>query len=117
MNLLASLLYLSITYIVTVHVGWSLYRNGRVFILHLMEGDEVFTDSINRLLLVGYYLLNLGYAAFLFATWDRVDTWAELLVSVLTKAGTIIITLAIIHYINMAVIYQLSQKHTLTQKN
>ncbi|HEX5003262.1 MAG TPA: hypothetical protein VFW78_12270 [Bacteroidia bacterium] len=111
MNLLASLLYLFITYVVTVHVGWSLYRSGRVFILHLMEGDEGNTDSINRMLLLGYYLLNLGYAAFLFATWEQVTTLPQLLETVGGMTGRIVITLGIIHYCNMTAIYLLAQKH------
>ncbi len=111
MNLIASLLYLTITYVITVRVGLSLYRHGRVFILNLMEGDEAFTDNINRLLLLGYYLLNLGYAAILMATWERVETLAGLFELVGAKTGSIIFLLGTIHFFNMAVIYWLAQKH------
>ena len=51
MNTAALIIYILSAYIITVHVGWKFYTNGRVYILNLMEGDEAYTDSINKLLL------------------------------------------------------------------
>ncbi len=69
MNTIAYILYLIITYIITVRVGFIFYRNGRVFILELLHQDVQLTDFINRILLTGYYLLNLGYAALMLRSW------------------------------------------------
>ncbi|WP_089909142.1 hypothetical protein [Chitinophaga rupis] len=60
MNTLAYIIYLLITYLVTVRVGFIFYRNGRLFILNLLRQDAALTDFINKILLVGYYLLNLA---------------------------------------------------------
>ena len=70
MNTLSYILYIAITYIITVHVGLIFYRNGKVFILNLLHGDERLTNFINRVLLVGYYLLNLGYVAVSIQSWQ-----------------------------------------------
>ncbi len=110
MNVLAYIIYILLTYLITVHVGWRFYTNGRVYILNLLQGDEAFTDFINRLLLVGYYLLNLGYAALMISLWDTIHTWLQLLESLFFMTGRILLTLAIINYINMSVILWLSQK-------
>jgi hypothetical protein len=111
MNTLAYILYILTTYIITVHVGLIFFRNGRLYILRLLHGDENLTDSINRILLTGYYLLNLGYAALMIRGWKTILTWTDLLASLTTMTGRIIITLGIIHFFNMAVIYLISRRH------
>ncbi len=111
MNTLAYILYLSLTYIITVHVGLIFYRNGRLYILRLLHGDEQLTDFINRILLVGYYLLNLGYAALMLQGWQRIDNLAAALLSVLIMCGKIMVLLGLIHFGNMALIYIISRKH------
>ena len=111
MNTLAYIIYLFITYLITVHVGLRFYRNGRVFILQLLHGDEKLTDSINNILLIGYYLLNLGYASLMISTWKTITTWAELVGSISTMTGKITLALAIMHFWNMTVIYYISRRH------
>jgi hypothetical protein len=111
MNTLAYILYLLITYIITVHVGLRFYRNGRVYILRLMHGDEKFTDFINRILLTGYYLLNLGYAAMMIRFWKTLTSFLDVLTSIASMTGKIMLTLAVIHFLNMAVILLISQRH------
>jgi len=111
MNTLAYIIYLFITYLITVRVGFIFYRNGRIFILGLLKNDVSLTDAINRILLVGYYLVNLGYAALMISTWDRIVNWTELLSSVTIMTGKIVLTLAIMHYFNMLVIYLISKRN------
>lgn len=113
MNTLAYIFYLLLTWFITVHVGLLFYRNGRVYILHLLHGEVKLTDMINRVLLTGYYLLNLGYAALMLRTWQTVNTPGEVFVSVLAMTGKIMLILAVIHFFNMAVIYLFSMQ----QKN
>ena len=110
MNILAYIFYLLITYLITFKVGLVFYRNGKVYILHLLHGNEHLADSINRLLLIGYYLLNLGYAALMVSTWKTIHTAEEVLVTVFSMTGKIMLTLAVIHFLNMTVIYLLSRQ-------
>lgn len=112
MNTLAYIIYLSLTYLITVHVGLRFYRNGRIYILTLFHGDQELTDFVNKLLLVGYYLLNLGYAAVMIRFWDTITSWTELLSSICTMTGRIMLTLAVIHFVNMGIIYLLRQRAT-----
>jgi hypothetical protein len=111
MNTLAYLIYLFITYLITVHVGLIFYRNGRLYILRLLHGDEKLTDFINSILLTGYYLLNLGYAALMIRSWKTITTWTDLLASIATMTGKIMLTLALVHFLNMAVILWISHHH------
>ncbi|PZF73804.1 hypothetical protein DN068_05535 [Taibaiella soli] len=84
------------------------YRNGYVFILSLFQGDTVFTGHVNKLLLLGYYLLNIGYAFLSIQMWNVIGT-VQYLVSELTmRVGGLMILLALMHYFNMTVLYILS---------
>jgi hypothetical protein len=111
MNTLAYIIYLFITYLVTVHTGLLFYRNGRIYILNLLNGDEQLTSFINKMLLTGYYLLNLGYAAVMIRFWKTITTLNELTSSITSMAGKIMLSLALIHFANMAAIYFISKKH------
>ncbi len=105
MNILAYIIYLFITYIITVHVGLVFYKNGKHYILNLLHNDEQLTTFINRILLIGYYLLNLGYVALTISTWQQVYNWGQLWGSVAGMTGKILLTLGLIHFGNMTVIY------------
>lgn len=111
MNTLAYIIYLLITYLITVRVGFIFYRNGRVFILDLLQQNGPLTDAINRILLIGYYLVNLGYAALMISTWSTIVSWTALLLSITVMTGKILLTLAVMHYFNMIVIYFISKRN------
>ena len=111
MNTLAYIIYLSITWFITVHVGLRFYRNGSSYILNLLHGDEKLALFINRMLLTGYYLINLGYVAISINQWETITTWTGLLTSICTMTGKIMCVLAVMHYFNMAIILFLSHRH------
>lgn len=104
MNTLTYIIYLTLTYGITVHVGRVFYKNGRHYLLAMLNGEHQLTDRINHVLLTGYYLLNLGYATLKISTWQKVLDWRGCLESVSGNIGVIVILLACIHYINMTII-------------
>src|SRR5260370_13252515 len=57
------LLYLAISIALTVWVAHTLHKNGRVFLVDVFHGNEQLADSVNHLLVVGFYLINLGYVS------------------------------------------------------
>ncbi|GGH59146.1 hypothetical protein HNQ91_000570 [Filimonas zeae] len=118
MNTLAYIIYLTLTYFITFRVGLIFYKNGRVFIITMLDNNESLTQFINKMLLKGYYLLNLGYAALMLRSWNTIATWKELIDSVAGMTGRILLTLAVIHFFNMSAIYILSKRknHYLSSK-
>jgi hypothetical protein len=115
MNIAAYITYLIITYLITVKVGRVFYYNGRHYILSILNGDEQLTDFINKILLVGYYLMNLGYATIMLSFWKTIYTFTDLMVSVCTMTGRIVLSLAIMHFANMYAIVLIGKKqHLLT---
>lgn len=110
MNILAYAFYLAITYLITFKAGLIFYKNGYLFILNLLSNNVQLTTFINKILLIGYYLLNVGYACITLSYWQTIHTATELVESVIQKTGFIVITLAAVHSFNMFTIYILSKK-------
>src|SRR3982751_7125368 len=57
------LLYLVISIALTVWVAQTLFKNGRLFLVDVFHGNEALADSVNHLLVVGFYLINLGFVS------------------------------------------------------
>ncbi len=110
LNVIAYFIYLPIMVFITVGLGYTFFKNGRVFILKQFNGDEEMTDFINRILLVGYYLFNLGYCFYIVGDWVTLKHWPHLLTSLSQTIGTIVIALGIMHFINVTVLFLLGRK-------
>ena len=117
-NISAYIVYLVLTVFIIVFVGKLFYRNGRVFILGLMKGDVATTDHLNNILLVAYYLFNIGYAFVKLSFWQKIENLAILVSSIANNMSVLIFILASTHYLNMVLIWYLSRskKSSLTIK-
>ena len=107
-NTLAYAIYLLCMVFIIYRVGALFHRNGRVFILRLYRDDESAADTINNILLVAYYLFNMGYAFLKLKTWEHISNIAQLISSLSENIGLLILILALTHYCNMLIIYILS---------
>ncbi|MCW3103560.1 MAG: hypothetical protein JWO09_2000 [Bacteroidetes bacterium] len=119
-NVITYCLYLLITLFVVVYVGNMLFRNGCPFLLNTFGGNVQLADAINRILLAGYYLINIGYAVIVLKVWKQVASLQEMLDVLGNKAGTIILGLGIIHMFNVVVLAAIGRKKgylILTNKN
>ncbi len=61
LNLITYIAYLIISLLITFRVGALLSQNGAVFLTNQTHGNERLALAINNLLLIGYYLINIGY--------------------------------------------------------
>ena len=118
-NVSAYIVYLILTVFIIVFVGRLFYRNGRVFILGLMKDDAATTDYLNNILLVAYYLFNIGYAFVKLRFWQKVENLEMLVSSIANNMSVLIFILASTHYMNMLLIWYLSgsKKTSLTIKS
>ena len=62
-TVLTYLVYLGISVAMTIWVARTLHKNGRIFLVDVFHGNEPLADSVNHLLVVGFYLINLGYVS------------------------------------------------------
>ena len=102
MYILAYIIFLSILFFITFRVGWVFYKNGEVFIKALLPGDLHLVQSINKLLLAGYYLTNFGYVTLNISSWEPIPSFEIMCEVLFMKAGGIILLLGLMHYLNMA---------------
>jgi hypothetical protein len=95
------LVYLAVSLLLTMGVGRTLYTHGRMFLVDAFHGNETLADSVNHLLLVGFYLINLGYATFALSYGARPWDLASAIECFSTKIGLVMIVLALMHFINL----------------
>ena len=95
--------YLAITLTVTVWVGRSLFRGGRVFLVEIFAGDTTLADAINRLLLVGYYLVNTAFLTLALKTASRANSVVESIELLGDKVGLVLLVLGGMHFLNLLV--------------
>lgn len=109
-NLIGYSIYLIVTGFIILRVGKICYNNGTVFVENLIPGHHDLCIQINKILLVGYYLTNLGYAATTLISWTKIESLVVLITTVSSKIAFIILALAILHYINIYILTNYIQK-------
>ena len=97
------LVYLLVTVPLTIWVATTLSRNGRVFLADVFSGDEGLADAVNRLLVVGFYLLNLGFVVLFLRIDDPVADLGGLFDTLSVKVGVVMLTLGVLHFFNVYV--------------
>ncbi|MFM2448656.1 MAG: hypothetical protein RIS44_1106 [Pseudomonadota bacterium] len=101
------LTYLVISIALTIWVARTLSKNGEVFLVKCFGQDEVLAKSTNHLLVVGFYLINIGFIAL------RLDGWSvngsDLIPYVTSKIGVSALTLGAMHFFNMVMIAKLGR--------
>jgi len=95
--------YTIVTIFLTVLVAQTLYRNGRVFLIDVFHGNEALADSVNRLLVVGFYLINLGYVSLMLKIGTPVDNAQESIEALAGKLGLVMLVLGGMHFFNLFV--------------
>jgi len=83
------LAYVAISIFLTVWVARTLHKNGRVFLIEVFHGDEKIADSVNHLLVVGFYLINLGYVTLALKIAEEVKSVQEGIESLSWKIGLV----------------------------
>ena len=101
LTVVAYLLYFVVTVPLTVWVARALQRHGEVFLLDVFHGDTNLAHAVNQLLVIGFYLVNLGYVAYFMRTGDDVDDGRTLLELLSTKVGGVALIVGALHFGNV----------------
>ena len=98
---LTYLVYLALSVGLTAWVATTLHRNGLLFLVDVFQGNRELAESVNHLLVVGFYLINLGYISFaLKLGYDVVDA-RESVEALSRKIGTVLVVLGGMHFLNL----------------
>jgi hypothetical protein len=93
--------YVLVSVALTIWVGRSLYRNGRVFLVDVFDGNSELANSVNHLLVVGFYLINLGFISLALRTGDAVSTATGAVELLSRKLGLVLLVLGVMHLGNV----------------
>jgi hypothetical protein len=110
METILIVLYLLTAGYITIYVGGVLFRNGRHFLLDMLR-EEHTTDAINRILLAGYYVINLGYVCVMLTMHPPIETVAGLIAALAFSIGRIMVILGVMHWINVTAVVLWNKFH------
>lgn len=97
-------IYITASAVMTVWVARTLFRNGRPFLISSLKEDGL-ADSVNTLLVVGFYLINLGAAALLINAGGAPGSVADMIQETVTRVGGVALVLGSMHFFNMFVLW------------
>ena len=103
------LTYAAVSIGLIVWLARTLFANGAVFLEGVFEDNPKLAESVNRLLVIGFYMINLGYAALLLQANAAADavTAVEILVR---KLGILLVSLAGLHFANLYVFTRIRRR-------
>src|SRR6266699_1618766 len=102
--------YLVISLAVTIWVAHTLHKNGRVFLVDAFRGNEALADSVNHLLVVGFYLINLGYVALALKATENLEGLRQAIEVVSDKIGVVLLVLGGMHFFNLFVFSRMRKR-------
>src|SRR5262249_6878744 len=102
--------YLTISIALTIWVARTLVKNGRIFLVDSFLGNESLADSVNHLLAVGFYLVNVGYVALALKYGEKPLDLAQAIEALSTKVGLVLLVLGAMHFFNLYVFSRLRRR-------
>ncbi|MGB9331356.1 MAG: hypothetical protein WCB10_11365 [Steroidobacteraceae bacterium] len=102
-------IYVAVSLAVTIWVGQSLHGNGRIFLVENFQGRERLADSVNHLLLVGFYLVNIGFVCLALRYGDKPTDLVGAVEFLSTKIGIVVVVLGALHFFNMRMLVRFRQ--------
>lgn len=109
-NIIGYSIFSIIIIFIIVVVGRICYRNGNIFVAELIPDHMDLCQQTNKVLLIGYYLVNIGYCAMTFVNWEIITTIQQLVEVIAIKTATIAFILSFLHYLNIFMLTNYIQK-------
>ena len=105
------LTYVAISIGLTGWVARTLFRNGALFLLDVFGGDERMAKAVNHLLVVGFWLINLGYIALALRIGGEVADARAGIEALATKLGGVLLVLGLMHFGNLFVLSRMRRRN------
>jgi hypothetical protein len=101
--------YAAICIPLIVWLARTLFKSGAVFLEDVFAENPKLADAVNHLLVVGFYLLNLGYACMLLRS-GPVDSATAGVETLAFKLGVLLFSLGGIHFVNIYVLHRIRRR-------
>lgn len=109
------LIYLAISIALTIWVARTLHKNGRVFLIDVFHGNDALADSVNHLLVVGFYLINFGYISLALKLGYAIEDAQQGIEALSYKIGLVLIVLGAMHLFNLFVFSRMRRRKSVKQ--
>jgi hypothetical protein len=97
------LTYVAISVTLTIWVARTLYKRGAIFLVDAFHGNRELADSVNHLLVVGFYLINIGFVSLALKTAAVINTSRSAIELLSDKMGMVLLILGAMHFFNLYV--------------
>ena len=104
--------YLAISIALTIWVARTLHKNGRVFLVDAFHGNQPLADSVNHLLVVGFYLVNIGFVSLALKFGIRPEDGPGAMELLSVKLGRVLLILGAMHFFNLIVFARIRRHGT-----
>lgn len=104
MTELSYLIYLGIAVPLTLWMASTIRQYGRVFLIDVFHGDEKSADAVGRLLVLGFYLVNLGFVVLFLRTLGVVPDVQTMVEKLSVRIGVMLVVLGFLHLFNVWVV-------------
>jgi hypothetical protein len=108
---LAYALYLLISIPLTVLVARTLSKHGRTFLTEVFADSPGLANAVNQLLVVGFYLVSLGFVTLFLTSHADVTTAREVFELLSVKVGVVALILGVMHLTNVLVFNGIRRRH------
>ncbi len=102
-------LYALVSVGLTIWLARTLGKNGRVFLEDVFAEQPGLADAVNKLLVVGFYLVNFGYACLLLTGGNAPDLRSAI-ETLASKLGWLLMSLAVMHFVNMFIFHRIRRR-------
>ncbi len=99
-------IYLVVSVCLTIWVAQTLFKHGRAFLVDAFSGNETLADSVNHLLVVGFYLINVGYVTLALKYGDKPGDLVQAIEFGSMKIGMVLLVVGTMHFFNLYLLAQ-----------
>ncbi len=103
-------IYLAISVSLTVATGLTLSRSGRVFLRDVFGGDQVLAEAVSQLLVVGFYLLTLGFVVLAMRPAGQITSVPQAAGVLSVKIGEVLLVLGALHLMNFVIFRRIRRR-------
>jgi hypothetical protein len=101
--------YTAVAVGLTVWLARTLFKAGSVFLHEVFEDKPDVGEAVNRLLVTGFYMLNLGYALYLLRAEPQATAF-EAVTFLVNRLAVLLVSLGLIHFVNVYVFWHIRRR-------
>ena len=102
--------YVIVAVVLTAWLARTLFQSGAAFLHDVFDGKAQLSQAVNRLLVVGFYMLNLGYALYILRASRGLEGF-DAVQFLVNRLAVLLVSLAGIHFVNMLVFWWIRTRH------